>query len=83
MRKWDKQKIIEAIRERQQRGLSLSTYWKDDISLYAAAKRHFHGWQNAMSAVGLAGKLEGQWTRQKVVAAIKARRERGESMAST
>ena len=83
MRKWDKQKIIEAIRERQQRGLSLSTVWKDDISLYAAAKHHFHGWQNAMSAVGLAGELEGQWTRQRVVAAIKARRERGESMAST
>lgn len=83
-KKWTKQKVIEAIRERQRLGLSMSSVWRDDSSLYAAAKKHFGSWRGAILALGVPGARPlRRWTKQRVIDAILTRHQRGLSLSKT
>ena len=39
--RWNKERVVAAIRARHERGLPLSTVWRHEPSLYAAGKFHF------------------------------------------
>jgi len=54
-KKWSKQRVMEAIQERQRLGLPLSTAWKNDKRLYTAANVQFGGWQKALLAMNVFG----------------------------
>ena len=52
-RQWDPMKVIEALQERQSRGLPMSGFSRDDHGLYCACLRHFGGLKNALKAAGI------------------------------
>ncbi len=72
-RRWTKQDIVAAIRARLQRNLPMWGITGKAPALYSAAHRHFGGWPQAMKAAGLFVKPKRFWTRDGVVAAIRAR----------
>jgi hypothetical protein len=55
-RKWDQQRIIDHIRRRQQEGkpMHYKAIRRDDGGLLNAARRHFGGWNQALTAAGIA-----------------------------
>ena len=75
--KWNKDRVLEAIRYRQQHGLSLKATWREDISLYSSAKRYFGSWRGAVHAAGHSDALSRRWSRQGVLDAIRMRYESG------
>ena len=52
-RQWDPMKVIEALQERQSRGLPMSGFSRDDHGLYCACLRYFGGLKNALRAAGI------------------------------
>lgn len=83
-KKWTREKVIEAIQLRQQRGLPMAVVWRDDQSLYTAAKKFFGSWQGALLAVGVPGaRAFHRWSKERVIAAIRDRHARGESLLKT
>ena len=76
-KKWSKQKVIDAIRERERRGLSLHCVRKDDASLESIALRLFGSWNNALRAAGLESHVGRTWNKSTVLAAIKDYHQRG------
>ena len=52
-RDWNKRAIVNEIRDRRQRGQSLSSGLSANTNLAAAAARHFGTWRNALSAAGV------------------------------
>ncbi len=83
-KKWNKERVIEAIRDRHRRGLSLTTVWKEDVALYAAAG-YYHGtWRQAVSAAGVPDAHRyRKWSKQRVVEAILARHQQGAALNAT
>lgn len=69
-RKWDKQRVLAAIRRRHEQGLSLTSVWKDDKSLYFAGWQHFGGWQEALFAAGFE-RTQRKWSRERVLVALR------------
>ena len=60
--------VIAAIVSLKKQGLSLTTVWRDDPTLYARAKRYFGRWQLALEEAGVAGMPRSQpSTRQDVI----------------
>jgi hypothetical protein len=55
-RKWDQQRIIDCIQHRQQEGkpLHYKAIRRDDGGLLNAARRHLGGWNQALTAAGIA-----------------------------
>ena len=76
-KKWNKQKVIDAIRERDRRGLPLAGVGKDNRSLEIAGREWFGSWPNAVLAAGLKPKVCRTWNKAAVVAAIKDRHQCG------
>ena len=76
-KKWNKQKIVDAIREHDRRGLPVAGIRKDDPCLRYAGIRWFGSWPNALLAAGLEPKVCRTWSKAAVVAAIKDRHQRG------
>jgi hypothetical protein len=70
-RKWSKQDVLDAIRERQRSGLSLVGLWRTARPLNRAAKRHFGTWYEALRAAGISD-CPRCWTREQVVADLQA-----------
>jgi hypothetical protein len=68
--KWNKQRVIAAIRQRQQQGLSMRGVKDDDGSLFDAAVRYCGGWHKALVAAGLPSKPKRRWTRDLVLTAV-------------
>ena len=71
-KKWNKQRVIKAIRERHRRGLPMTTTWNDDITLGAAAIRYFGRWHKALVAAGVVAQGEKlrrrcKWTKQGIL----------------
>ena len=51
-RRWNRQRIIAAIQERQRRGLKLTDVDEHDVALAQAARAYFGGWAAAVQAAG-------------------------------
>ena len=81
-KRWSKDWVLEAIRQRHRLGLSMTTVWKTDRSLYGGAKTHFGSWHNALAAAGLPSRPQRKRTKEQVIAAIQERREKGLSLTS-
>jgi hypothetical protein len=79
---WSRQKVIDAIQDRYERGLPLVAVRKHDPSLESAAARHFGGWKKAMAAAGL-HLHRASWTRQTVIEAIQTRNRQGQRVGTT
>jgi len=77
-RRWTKQQVLDAIRTRHQRGLSLRTTWRDESVLHSAAQRLFHSWADAVIAAGLQPHVRRRWSRQKVIETIQTRHRQSE-----
>ena len=83
-KKWTREKVVEAIRRRQQDQLPMTSVWREDRSLYAAAKKFFGSWQGALLAVGVPGaRAFRRWSRQRVIAALRDRQQRGAALSRT
>lgn len=78
-RRWDKKRVIDAIRERQRQRLSLSGISRRDGGLYQAGVKYFGTWDDAMLAAGLQPTYR-RWTKQRIVDELRNRHERGLSM---
>jgi len=76
-RSWTPQMVIEAIRSRHRQGRSLTTVWREDIVLYAIARRTFGSWRQARQAAGLPLPSPRRWTRDGVIREIHSRRDQG------
>ena len=50
-RRWDQQQVLQELQDRHVRGRTISS--KADVALYAAAKRQFGSWHDALVAAGL------------------------------
>jgi len=82
---WDEQKVLDQIREIAAAGrpLNRSSLAHEERSLVEAALRRFGGWVEALRAAGVEPKgiaARGSWSAQRVVAEIRARKERGDSL---
>jgi hypothetical protein len=72
-RSWSRDEIIATIRARHQQGTLTST-WREDRLLCAAAKRTFGSWREALEVAGFP--QPSPWTSERVLQAIDARRAR-------
>lgn len=79
-RRWTKDLILEAIRERQQRGLPLHAITRHDPTLYAAANRHFGSWRKAVTAADVDVKWPRSWDRDRVLREIQSRHQCGKRL---
>ena len=52
-RQWDPMTVIEALQERQNRGLPMSGFSREDHGLYCACLRYFGGLKKALKAAGV------------------------------
>jgi hypothetical protein len=77
LKKWTKQAVLEAILDRQRRGLPMQAVEREDSRLYSAAWRHFGCWGKALLAAGLPYKPRRKLARNDVIAAIQERHRQG------
>ena len=75
-RTWSKERVVEAIQARQAQGLPISTIYCDDICLYAAGKRFWGTWNQALQAAGLPPHKK-RWSPRSVINAIVDRQRQG------
>lgn len=61
----------------RQHWICLSHIWRNDQSFYAAARRLFGSWPNAVQAAGLVPRIRHRWTPASVLKAVKARYHAG------
>jgi hypothetical protein len=74
-RSWSKDKVLEAIRLRAQQNMPLTSVWKYDSGLGAAANLHFGCWRNALAVAGFPAKPRKYRQRHIVKVAIEERQE--------
>ena len=78
-RRWNKERIVAAIREWHEQGKSLTHVWAEDSGLVFAAHHYFGSWRNAVLAAGYQPSQR-KWSKASVVAAIRERRLQGLSV---
>jgi hypothetical protein len=76
--KWTRERVLAIISHRHQQQMPLTAAWRDDPRLYQAAIVHFGSWTDALKAADLP--RERRWTPDEVIAALKSRYIRGQSM---
>ena len=69
-RRWNKERIVAAIREWHEQGKSLTHVWAEDSGLVFAAHHYFGSWRNAVLAAGYQPSQR-KWSKASVVAAIR------------
>ena len=74
---WTKSRVIEAIRARQQAGLPVRGFSRQDPRLYFGARRLFGSWECALQAAGLPSRPLRKWSRSVVTDEILARHQAG------
>jgi hypothetical protein len=79
---WSKQRILETIQDRHARGESLKDL-RSDNALSSAAQIYFGGLNNALRAVGIDPQALRRWSRQSVIAEIRARHDQGLPLLTT
>ena len=77
--RWTRERVVEAIVDRQRQGLTISTIWREERSLYSAGARLFGGWPEALRAAGIALPERKKWSRQDVIRELRHRFRRGVS----
>jgi hypothetical protein len=82
---WDKELILKALRQRHRAGgnLAYSAMSKSDQSLVSAAAYHFDSYKAAVEAAGInyaRVARRPRWTKQAIIAMIKAARRKGEDL---
>jgi hypothetical protein len=85
-RRWTKQRVIDEIRDRHDRGLSMHGIAKDDRGLYQASVSRFGSWPKALAAAGLTFRRWSrpqEWTRERVLQGIRDRHRQGRPMNRT
>lgn len=70
---WTPERVIEAIRGRQRRGLSLSTVWREDRVLYSAGIRYYGSWRDALRAAGFPTRARKKWSKEAILQELRAR----------
>ena len=69
-RHWTRSLVVTAILARRKQGLPIPQTWKDDTSLFMAARRHFGNWQNALAAAGVKGEPRIHWSQDRIITAL-------------
>ena len=85
--KWTKKKIVDCIRDLNQRRQGLKNIWNEGGPLGCAAKYHFGGWHDALIAAGVMMEADRpeprqQWPSQRVIDEIRSLEQQGESLSS-
>ncbi len=86
---WNREKIIERIRELYEQGVDLSynSMGEKHQGLLAAANYHFKGWGDAVNAAGIDYAWEvrkiPKWNKERIVEAIRAARDNGADLSWT
>jgi hypothetical protein len=70
LRRWSRQAVLDAIRDRRERGLSRA--WRDDKPLFRAAVRRFGNWEKAKVAAGLNPKPRRKWSEDRILEELTA-----------
>lgn len=78
-RRWSKQRVLDAIRQRY-RGEKPARTGRRDTGLVGAARKHFGTWSAAVEAAGMPPVSRRQWTKQRVIDALRARQREGQSL---
>lgn len=68
-RKWTKERVVQAVRERHESEHEGSV-WREDRRLTSVANRYFGGWHSALRAAGLKPQYQ-KWTKKKIVDCIR------------
>ncbi|MEI8376837.1 MAG: hypothetical protein WCJ35_28825 [Planctomycetota bacterium] len=79
---WNKERVVEAILERERQGLVPACAWTSDKQLYHAAWKYFGGWYQALGAAGLEARQPRKWSKAMVLDEIRLRQQRGLKMTS-
>lgn len=69
--RWSRQSVLEAIRRRHRKGMSMTLVRREAPQLQSAAARHFGSWTEALAAAGLPPTRR-IWTRESLIAAIQS-----------
>jgi len=77
LRRWTRDLVIEAIRDRFDRDLPLANVSAHDRPLAGAAYSCFGGWSKAMVAAGLEPPAHRSWTKRRIIQAIRSRFRQG------
>jgi hypothetical protein len=80
-REWSQKHVIEAIQRWQQVGRNLAQVWKEDPSLYHAAKRFFGAWSAALRAANFRPNRH-HWTAKSVLGTIRTQIATGKTTAT-
>ena len=75
LRRWDHATVLDALRDRQEQGLPLSTLRHDDAGLYVAAARYFGSWRKALAAIGVHVPPQRRLTHEQLLAELRAEYE--------
>ena len=70
--KWTEQTVIDALRERQRRGLPTNRLHRDERRLHSAAVRRFSSMRAALKAAGIEQMPRAHWTKEIVIKELKA-----------
>ncbi len=68
-RKWTKELVVQAVRERHDSAHNGSV-WQEDRRLTSVANRYFGGWHSALKAAGLKPRYQ-KWTKNKIIECIR------------
>ena len=71
-RQWSPERVLEVIRQRQQRGLKMTGVAVEDGALYFMARKYFGGWYAAVRAAGLEPQVRQTWSKERVIEALRA-----------
>lgn len=83
-RKWNKERVIAAIQDRQRRSLPLLGIYDQNMALSNAATRLFGSWRKALVAAGVPGAQPLQkWSKERVIEHILARHRQGLALTKT
>lgn len=87
-RSWDRTEVVAELRELAADGERLSSgrMRREDPGLHAAAVRYFGSWPGALRRAGVSvekARERRRWTAERVLAALRKRRRRGEGLSGT
>jgi len=74
--RWTRQRVIQAIRQRNADGHQLNRTWREDKALFRAAVSLFGNWEPAMLAAGFDPIRRERWSRQRVIERLQTWRKR-------
>lgn len=77
---WTKDRVIQEIVARHEKGLSLTNVWREDGSLCVSSRRLFGTFRNALRAAGFPQDEPPKLTREEILQSLRSMHENGESL---